>query len=61
MAQMLFSLLFNQKEIMGAFLSFMLTIRQDMRGKQSKLSVRDILINLMQDEAEVDKFISNMK
>lgn len=41
----------NQKEIMGAFLSFMLTIRQDMCGKQSKLSVRDILINLMQDEA----------
>ena len=51
----------NQKEIMEAFLSFMLTIRQDMCGKQSKLSVRDILINLMQDEAEVDKFISNMK
>ena len=47
----------SQKEIMGAFLSFMLTIRQDMCGKQSKLSVRDILINLMQDEAEVDKFI----
>lgn len=46
---------------MGAFLSFMLTIRQDMCGKQSKLSVRDILINLMQDETEVDKFISNMK
>ena len=51
----------NQNEIMGAFLSFMLTIRQDMCGKQSKLSVRDILINLMQDETEVDKFISNMK
>ena len=26
---------------MGAFLSFMLTIRQDMCGKQSKLSARD--------------------
>ena len=47
----------NQKEVMEAFLSFMLTIRQDMCGKKSKLSVRDILINLIQDEAEVDKFI----
>ena len=51
----------NQNEIMGAFLSFMLTIRQDMCGKQSKLSIRDILINLMQDESDVDKFISDMK
>ena len=53
--------LINQNEIMGAFLSFMLTIRQDMCGKQSKLSIRDILINLMQDESDVDKFISDMK
>ena len=51
----------NQNEIMGAFLSFMLTIRQDMCGKQSKLSIRDILINLIQDESGVDKFISDMK
>ena len=51
----------NQNEIMGAFLSFMLTIRQDMCGKQSKLSIRDILINLTQDESGVDKFISDMK
>ena len=51
----------NQNEIMGAFLSFMLTIRQDMCGKQSKLSIRDILINLMQDESDADKFISDIK
>ena len=51
----------NQNEIMGAFLSFMLTIRQDMCGKQSKLSIRDILNNLIQDESGVDKFISDMK
>ena len=51
----------NQNEIMGAFLSFMLTIRQDMCGKQSNLSIRDILINLMQDESDVDKFISDIK
>lgn len=50
----------NQKEIMEAFLSFMLTIRQDMCGKQSKLSNRDILINLIQNEAEVDQFISDI-
>ena len=49
----------NQKEIMEAFLSFMLAIRQDMCGKKSKLSVRDILINLIQNEEEVDKFILN--
>ncbi len=49
----------NQKEIMEAFLSFMLAIRQDMCGKKTKLSVRDILINLMQNEEEVDKFIFN--
>lgn len=50
----------NQKETMDAFLSFMLTIRRDMCGKKSKLSARDILINLIQDETEVDKVISNM-
>jgi len=44
----------NQKEIMEAFLSFMLAIRQDMCGKKSKLSVRDILINLIQNEEEVE-------
>ena len=49
----------NQKEIMEAFLSFMLAIRQDMCGKKSKLSVRDILINLIQNDEEVDKFILN--
>ena len=49
----------NRKEIMEAFLSFMLAIRQDMCGKKSKLSVRDILINLIQNDEEVDKFILN--
>lgn len=46
------------KVIMNAFLQFILTIRQDMCGKHSKINQMDILINLLQDEDEIRRFYS---
>jgi len=39
---------------LNAFLDLMIEIRKDMKGKSSKISKRDLLINLIQNENEVD-------
>jgi hypothetical protein len=51
----------NQKKYVDSILGLMLTIRQDMCGKKSKVSKEDILINLMQNKAEVKKFLSSLE
>lgn len=43
---------------MRFFIDFILEIRKDMQGKKTKITEREILINLIQDEKEVDNFLS---
>lgn len=42
---------------MNSFLDFIIAIRKDMCGKQTKVTKRDILINLVQNESEIDYFL----
>ena len=42
---------------MNSFLDFIIAIRKDMCGKQTKVTKRDILINLVQNESEIDSFL----
>lgn len=42
---------------MNSFLDFIIAIRKDMCGKQTKVTKRDILINLVQNETEIDSFL----
>ena len=44
------------KLMMDVWLKLMLEIRQDMCGHKSKLSKDDILLNLIQSRAEVQKY-----
>ena len=43
--------------IMNSFLDFIIAIRKDMCGKHTKITKRDILINLVQNETEIDSFL----
>lgn len=47
----------DNRTIMNSFLDFIIAIRKDMCGKQTKLTKRDILINLVQNESEIDSFL----
>lgn len=47
----------DSKTIMNSFLDFIIAIRKDMCGKQTKITKRDILINLIQNESEIDSFL----
>lgn len=42
------------------FLNLMIEIRKDMCGQSSKISKKDLLLNLMQNQKEVDEFIDKM-
>ena len=42
---------------MNSFLDFIIAIRKDICGKQTKVTKRDILINLVQNESEIDSFL----
>lgn len=42
---------------MNSFLDFIIAIRKDMCGKQTKVTKRDILINLVQNKSEIDSFL----
>lgn len=42
---------------MNSFLDFIIAIRKDMCGKQTKVTKRDVLINLVQNESEIDSFL----
>lgn len=41
---------------LNAFLDFMIEIRKDMNGSSTTISKHDLLVNLMQNEDEVNKF-----
>ena len=43
--------------IMNSFLDFIIAIRKDMCGKHTKITKRDILVNLVQNETEIDSFL----
>lgn len=45
---------------MKYFLEFILAIRKDMQGYKSKITEREILINLVQNEKEVDKLLKEL-
>lgn len=45
---------------MKYLLEFILAIRKDMQGSKSKITEREILINLVQDEKEVNKFLEEL-
>lgn len=42
---------------MNSFLDFIIAIRKDMCGKHTKITKRDILVNLVQNETEIDSFL----
>lgn len=45
---------------MKYFLEFILAIRKDMQGAKTKITEREILINLVQNEKEVDKLLKEL-
>lgn len=45
---------------LDAFLNFMIEIRKDMGGNSSKITKYDLLVNLMQNKDEVNKFWEEM-
>ena len=52
----------EEKEInkqMEYFLELILEIRKDMQGKKTNVKQKDILINLIQNEKEVEEFIKS--
>lgn len=50
----------NPLSHMRFFLEFILEIRKDMQGGKTKITEREILINLVQNEKEVDKFLKEL-
>lgn len=46
----------NQKHCFDAFLNFMIIIRKELSGGKSSITSKDILLNIMQSEAELQKF-----
>lgn len=50
----------NNLNHMKYFLEFILAIRKDMQGSKTKITEREILINLLQNEKEVDKLLKEL-
>ena len=50
----------SDKKQMDEFLNLMIEIRKDMCGQSSKISKKDLLLNLIQNPKEVDEFIDKM-
>ena len=45
---------------LDAFLDFMIEIRKDMSGKSTKISKKDLLINLIQNDDEANNFLNKI-
>ena len=46
----------NQRHSFDAFLNFMIIIRKELSGGKSSITYKDILLNIMQSESELQKY-----